>query len=255
MLLYFRFSKKIWMNLVIDAGNTYVKMAVFQNNKLLEKQQFEKEKFSKKFQILCEKFPQIRNSIVSSVTLGESGMISEVKNHLPLLELTNSLKFPFRNNYATPETLGKDRLALVAAAVYSYPAKNVLVIDAGTCITYDLKTSKELYLGGAISPGMGMRFKSLHKFTANLPLVNPKPDAELIGDTTEKSIQSGIINGIKMELKGAIEAYSNQFEDLTVIFTGGDSQILSIPLKNSIFANSNFLLEGLNFILEFNKTQ
>ncbi|GAA4307686.1 type III pantothenate kinase [Pontixanthobacter gangjinensis] len=243
------------MNLVIDAGNSFVKMAVFQNNKLLEKQILEKEKFSKKFRSLREKFPQINNSILSSVASGEDEMVSETEQHYPVLRLVNSVRLPFQNKYATPKSLGKDRIALVAAAVQSYPGKNVLVIDAGTCITYDIKTKKEDYLGGAISPGMEMRFKSLHKFTANLPLVESKPEAELIGTTTETSIRSGIINGIKMELKGTIEAYQTQFDDLTVIFTGGDSQILSIPLKNSIFANSNFLLEGLNFILEFNKTQ
>ena len=243
------------MNLVIDAGNTAVKTAVFQNNRLLEKQNFNKEKFSAEFDKIRKKFPEIKNSIVSSVTSGEFEMISEIKKAFPVLKLDNLTPVPFENKYASPETLGKDRIALVASAVYSFPGKNVLIIDAGTCITYDLKTEEEVYLGGAISPGLNMRFKSLHKFTANLPLISPKPEAELIGNTTQTSILSGIINGIKMELKGTVESYRSQFEDLTVIFTGGDSQILSIPLKNSIFANSNFLLEGLNSILEFNKTQ
>jgi len=243
------------MNLVIDAGNTSVKTAVFQNNRLLEKQNFKNENFSAEFKKIRKNFPEITKSIVSSVTSGEFEMISEVEKAYPVLELNNSTPVPFQNKYASPETLGKDRIALVAAAVNSFPLKNVLIIDAGTCITYDLKTKEEAYLGGAISPGLNMRFKSLHKFTANLPLVIAKPEAELVGNTTQASILSGIINGIKMELKGTIESYHSQFEDLTIIFTGGDSQILSIPLKNSIFANSNFLLEGLNFILEFNNTQ
>lgn len=243
------------MNLIVDAGNSFVKMAVFQNNRLVEKQFFEKEKFSENFKIFVQKYPQLQKSIISSVTSGTSGIISEVKKQIPVMELTPAVKLPFKNDYASPGTLGKDRIALVAAAVNANKGKNTLIIDAGTCITYDLKTAEEVYLGGAISPGMNMRFKSLHKFTANLPLVKPKPEAELIGNTTEASILSGIINGIKMELNGAIEAYNTQFEDLTVIFTGGDSQFLSITLKNSIFANSNFLLEGLNFILEFNNTQ
>ncbi|SDS50386.1 type III pantothenate kinase [Gramella sp. MAR_2010_147] len=243
------------MNLVVDAGNTFVKTAVFQNSTLLEKHVFRKEDFLKNFQNLRKKFPEIQKSILSSVTALDELLENEVKKSYPLLHLDEKVKLPFKNKYGTPETLGKDRIALVAAAVNEYPGKNVLIIDAGTCITYDFKTREEVYLGGAISPGLEMRFKSLHKFTANLPLVKPKPEAELIGNSTESSILSGIINGIKMELKGSIESYSSKFEDLTVIFTGGDSQILSIPLKNSIFANSNFLLEGLNFILEFNKTQ
>ncbi len=243
------------MNLVVDAGNTFVKMAVFQNNRLVEKQKFQKENFSKEFKKTSQKYPEVLRAIISSVTSDDTGIIEELKNKIPVMELSASSLVPFENQYGTPETLGKDRIALVAAAVNSYPGKNVLVIDAGTCITYDLKTADEIYLGGAISPGLEMRFKSLHTFTSNLPLVKAKPAVAFIGKTTETSILSGIINGIEMELKGTIEMYSSQFEDLTVIFTGGDSQVLSIPLKNSIFANSNFLLEGLNFILEFNKTQ
>ena len=243
------------MNLVIDAGNTSVKTAVFQNNRLLEKRNFRKENFSAELKKIRRNFPEIKDSVISSVTLDEKLMIQELEKAFPVLQLTNTTPVPFQNKYDTPLTLGKDRIALVAAAVNSYPGKNVLVVDAGTCITYELKTSEEEYLGGAISPGMQMRFRSLHTFTAKLPLVTPEPDAELIGNTTESSILSGIINGIKMELKGVIESYNAQFEDLTVIFTGGDSQFLSIPFKNSIFANSNFLLEGLNFILEFNRTQ
>ncbi|CAL67928.1 type III pantothenate kinase [Christiangramia forsetii] len=243
------------MNLVIDGGNTFIKTAVFQNNRLLEKQVFLKKDFFENFENLQKKFPAIRKSILSSVTSLDSDLENALKKSYSLLQLDDLVALPFKNEYATPHTLGKDRIALVAAAVNTYPGKNVLIIDAGTCITYDLKTEDEVYLGGAISPGLEMRFKSLHKFTANLPLVTPKPAPKLIGDSTESSILSGIINGIEMELKGTIKSYDSKFEDLTIIFTGGDSQILSIPLKNSIFANSNFLLEGLNFILEFNKTQ
>jgi len=243
------------MNLVVDGGNTLVKTAVFQKNTLLDKQVFKKEDFFRNFQILQKKYPEIENSILSNVTSLDFELENTLKNAYSLLRMDDALMLPFKNKYATPETLGKDRIALVAAAVSFYPGRNVLVIDAGTCITYDFKTKEEVYLGGAISPGKEMRFNSLHKFTANLPLVTSKPEAELIGNSTESSILSGIINGIRMELKGTIETYSSKFEDLTVIFTGGDSQVLSIPLKNSIFANSNFLLEGLNFILEFNKTQ
>lgn len=243
------------MNLVVDAGNTRVKTAVFQNNSILEKRNFSKEEFLIQLKKIQKNFPEVTNCILSSVTNLDSEHVLALEKAYNFLKLDRSSQIPFKNNYATPETLGLDRIALIAAAVQQYPQKNVLVIDAGTCITYDIKTSEEVYLGGAISPGLEMRFKSLHKFTANLPLVMAKPEADLIGKTTETSILSGIINGIKMELKGAIESYNFEFEDLTVIFTGGDSQILSIPLKNGIFANSNFLLEGLNFILEFNKTQ
>ncbi|MCP9199653.1 type III pantothenate kinase [Gramella sp. GC03-9] len=243
------------MNLIIDAGNTFVKTAVFQDDMLQDKKVFKKEEFSENFKKIREKFPKIVQAVISSVASNDSSILSEVKKFYPLLEIDQNIRLPFVNDYATPATLGKDRIALIAAATRSFPGKNVLVIDAGTCITYDLKTSGEVYKGGSISPGMEMRFNAVHKFTAKLPLVKPKPEVALIGDSTENSILSGIINGIRMELQGFIAAYEAEFEDLTVIFTGGDSLFLSIPSKNSIFANSNFLLEGLNFILEFNRTQ
>ncbi|MCM4156670.1 type III pantothenate kinase [Gramella sp. AN32] len=243
------------MNLVVDIGNTLVKTAVFQNNKLLEKRTFSKEKFSKEFDIIQKNYPLITKCIISSVSKDDEKFQNKLKANYKTFFLDDRVKLPFQNGYATPNSLGKDRIAVVAAAVDQYPGKNVLIIDAGTCITYDLKTCEEKYLGGAISPGINLRFKSLHKFTANLPLVTPKPEPGIIGNSTETSILSGVINGIKMELKSTAEWYLSEFEDLTIIFTGGDHQILSMPLKNSIFANSNFLLEGLNFILEFNKTQ
>lgn len=243
------------MNLVLDAGNTSVKAAVYQNDTLQKKLVFPKEIFLQELEKIFNDYPKITHSILSEVTKIDEKVIFELEKATDFLQLRPDTYIPFQNEYHTPHTLGLDRIALVAAAVDQFPKKNVLIIDAGTCITFDLKTAEENYLGGAISPGMEMRFKSLHKFTANLPLVSAKPDVDLIGKTTKSSIQSGIINGLKMELKGVIETYASEFEDLTVIFTGGDSQLLSIPTKNSIFANSNFLLEGLNFILEFNKTQ
>ncbi len=243
------------MNLVIDAGNTRVKAAVFQGAELKEKFIFNLDNFSEEIEKIFSEHPNLTHSIISNVGKLNESALENLQKRLRLFKFDQNISLPFQNNYATPKTLGKDRIALVAAAVFAHKSENVLIIDAGTCITYDFKNANEEYLGGGISPGMHMRFESLHKFTANLPLITPKPDAELIGNSTETSILSGIINGLKMELKGIIESYSAEFEHLTVIYTGGDSQFLSIPLKNSIFANSNFLLEGLNFILEFNINQ
>jgi len=243
------------MNLVLDAGNTFIKAAVYQKDTLKEKAIFRKENFFQEIKKIFENYPGITHSILSAVTNIDNVTIELLKEASIFHQLTHDSLLPFRNGYHTPESLGLDRIGLVAAAVQQHPGKNVLVIDAGTCVTYDIKNTGETYLGGGISPGLNMRFKSLHKFTANLPLVSAKPGVDLVGKTTQGSIQSGIINGLQMELKGVVESYASEFEDLTVIFTGGDSQLLSIPTKNSIFANSNFLLEGLNFILEFNKTQ
>jgi type III pantothenate kinase len=136
--------------------------------------------------------------------------------------------------------------------VNKYPNNNVLIIDAGTCITYDFITKKNDYLGGAISPGIRIRYKSLHNLTANLPLLDTNLPETLIGNSTESSIHSGVVFGVIKELDGVIDQYREEHQDLTVILTGGDAKFLSNQLKNSIFANSNFLLEGLNFILDYN---
>ena len=159
---------------------------------------------------------------------------------------------PFKNDYDTPHTLGVDRLALMAAAVDQYPKSNVLVIDAGSCITYDFMDANQNYLGGAISPGLEMRYKSLEAFTSNLPLLQKTVPNQSIGSSTEASIHSGILYGILYEIEGTIKAYQNKYPDLTVILTGGDADFLCKQFKISIFAHSNFLLEGLNFLLEFN---
>ncbi|MDT0689386.1 type III pantothenate kinase [Salegentibacter sp. F188] len=243
------------MNLIVDIGNTSVKMAVFQGNSLQEKWVFPLSDFFKIFQEILNQYPEIGASILSSVVNSVSEEKKLLQKHTKLVELTPILSFPFKNKYATPSSLGKDRIALVAAATAQFPTKNTLVIDAGTCVTYDFKNAKEEYLGGAISPGLEMRFKALHKFTAKLPLLKPEGKFELTGNSTETSIVSGVINGLLLEIDGTIAAYATEYEDLTIILTGGDTQFLSMRLKNGIFANSNFLLEGLNYILEFNKTQ
>jgi type III pantothenate kinase len=159
---------------------------------------------------------------------------------------------PFKNLYKTPETLGLDRLALASAAVQQYPKTNTLVIDAGTCITYDFVDANAHYFGGAISPGLQMRYNALHKQTAQLPLLQPKRQTSYIGATTEASIHSGVIFGTVQEIQGVVSTYLLDYSDLTVILTGGDANFLCKQFKISIFANSNFLLEGLNFILDFN---
>ena len=167
--------------------------------------------------------------------------------------MIHSTKIPFKNSYATPKTLGMDRVALATAAFYQNSGANTLVIDAGTCITYDMMNDYGEYLGGAISPGLRMRYSALHEYTAKLTLLEPQDILDIIGNSTNASIHSGVLNGICREIDGVIGQYQSRFEDLTVILTGGDAQILSKRLKNTIFANSNFLLEGLNYLLEYNK--
>lgn len=243
------------MNLVVDIGNTLVKMAVFQGDVLIKKKTALKQNFFKNLEELDQSFPDIKDVLVSSVSKTPSKWLQKLQEDYKMYVLDKELPQVFSNFYATPKTLGNDRIALVSAASKLYPSQNVLVIDAGTCITFDIINSKNEYLGGAISPGLQMRYHAMNTFTENLPLLEPEEDVDLVGNTTIKSMQSGVIFGITSEIDGVISMYNSQFKDLTIILTGGDSQFLCKRLKNSIFANSNFLLQGLNYILEFNKSQ
>ncbi len=241
------------MNLVIDAGNTAVKLAVFDQNSMLDISQISLENIESEMSQLLDRYPTIQNAILSSVAFVSPEQIQKAAEDINILTVNHQLKTPFKNDYATPETLGADRIALAAAATSQFAEKNVLVIDAGTCITYDMITKDATYIGGAISPGLQMRFDSLHHFTSNLPKVDPVDFPDFVGDSTENSILSGVINGLCREIDGVIAQYETRYEHLTVILTGGDAQFLSNRLKKAIFAHSNFLLEGLNFLLEYNK--
>ena len=240
------------MNLIIDVGNSNVKLAVFQQDKLMHKSIIELRQLNESIEIIKTNFPKIEKAIISSVGNLQHSQIQNIKKHFTTFILDSALKIPFKNLYKTPKTLGVDRIALVSASVNQFPNKNVLIIDVGTCITYDFITSKNEYLGGAISPGIRLRYKTLNNLTANLPLLETEIPKGIIGDSTSSAIHSGVIYGILKEIDGIIDEYQKKYSDLTVILTGGDANLLSNQLKNSIFANSNFLLEGLNFILEFN---
>ncbi|WZL87847.1 type III pantothenate kinase [Salinimicrobium sp. 3283s] len=243
------------MNLVVDIGNTIAKLAVFQQDEILVKISAGKSDLNKKISEILKLHPGIKNLVVSNVSSAKWELPEGAKKSVRVVDLSAETLLPFKNNYGTPATLGNDRKALIAAAVKYHAGKNVLVIDAGTCITYDFKTAREEYLGGGISPGLKMRFLALNNFTANLPLVEAGEGHELIGDSTTSSITSGVVNGTLMEIEGIIGKYKEKYNNLIVIITGGDATFLSGNLKNGIFANSNFLLEGLNFILEFNIDQ
>lgn len=240
------------MNLIVDIGNTLVKCAVFQQYTLLSRKTHSKEEFLKEFQNIFEIYPNIEKVMLSSVGNLSDSELKALHSVCPVLVLTSDTKVPFKNLYSTPKSLGMDRVALISAAIHQFPNSNVLVIDAGTCITYDMLTADGEYLGGAISPGIRLRYITLNTLTAKLPLLETEVPKHRIGTSTAESIHSGVINGVLKEIDGNIDEYKEQFLDLTVILTGGDAKFLSKQLKNSIFANSNFLLEGLNFILEYN---
>ncbi|GAB5398985.1 MAG: type III pantothenate kinase [Aureisphaera sp.] len=241
------------MNLIIDVGNTSIKLAVFANEQLLERIVSTVKSFSNDLSELDKRYPNVKRCIVSSVGGFGKKEYGLLKEKYRVMELNHTTSVPFQNLYGTPKTLGVDRIALVSAAASQYPDSNVLVIDAGSCITYDFINEKNEYLGGAISPGLQMRYKAMHTFTANLPFLDTETPANMIGESTYESMHIGAVKGIAHEIDGFIEEYREEFYDLTVILTGGDTHFLRDRIKNDIFANSNFLLEGLNHILEHNK--
>ncbi len=244
------------MNLIIDVGNSFVKLAVFNNGILIHKEVVDIKLVLEGVNSLKETYPSIKKVIVSSVGKLNKETIQHIERPFDvIMVLDANVKLPFKNLYATPNTLGVDRIALVCASVEQFPNNNVLIIDAGTCITYDFITVDNEYIGGAISPGLRMRYKSLNNLTANLPLLESEAPKSIIGNSTDASIHSGVVHGILKEIDGVIEEYNRKYSDLTVILTGGDANFLSKQLKSSIFANSNFLLEGLNYILQFNSNE
>ena len=241
------------MNLVIDAGNSLIKISVFRENTELFHEQFEISLFVERIKSVFKKYTSIDNAIVSSVGALDKKDIAVVSLFCNVHQLSHKSKTPFKNSYATPESLGVDRIALATAAFYKNPNGNTLVIDAGTCMTFDMINDYGEYLGGAISPGLSMRYKALHQQTSKLPLLNAEDLIDFIGNSTNSSIHSGVVNGISAEINGVIDQYNQRFKDLTVILTGGDALFLSKRTKNTIFANPKFLLEGLNYLLEYNK--
>jgi len=243
------------MNLIIDVGNSFVKLAVFKNSALINRVDVELDALLIEVVLLKKKYTLIEKAIISSVGSLKKKDIKTISEYFDVMVLNSDSKLPFKNFYETPKTLGVDRMALVCASIRRFSDKNVLIIDAGTCITYDFVNSKNEYLGGAISPGIQMRYKSLNSLTAKLPLLDAIKPKEIIGGSTKESIHSGVVYGVLHEIDGLIDSYKLKYSDLTVILTGGDAKFLSKQLKSSIFANPNFLLEGLNFILQFNSDE
>ncbi len=239
------------MNLIIDAGNTLIKLAIFKQDKLLSTYRVKNKEAVSFFSKIRNEYT-ITHVIVSIVGKFTAKNKAYLEKYYSVFYLNSKTKVPFTNCYKTPNTLGKDRIALASAAAKQYPKKNVLIIDAGTCITYDFLDAKNNYLGGAIAPGIRMRYNALHQQTANLPLLETKLPENFIGNSTQMCMHVGVIYGILGEIEAVIQKYTLTYKDLTVILTGGDANFLSKQLKSSIFANPNFLLEGLNYILQYN---
>ena len=241
------------MNLVIDIGNTLIKSAVFDGTKIIKSDSL--KVFSNNyFETLFLSY-SIKSCIIASVRKNNSKTEAFLKRKTKLLVLDELTPLPFLNKYSTPETLGRDRIAVMAAASLMFNETNVLVIDAGTSITYDFINDKNEYLGGGISPGLKMRFKALSEFTEKLPLVhfNGEGLPILTGNSTENSILSGVVIGFIKEIEGVINEYKSRYKHLKIIVTGGDHKYFDKLLKYKTFAAPNFVVEGLKRILDFNE--
>lgn len=243
------------MKLVIDIGNTSTKIAIFNNDDIIDFHTIENvstEYISK----ILDSHPEINSSIISNVSNYDSSILSLLRKVGTTIELTHDTPLPFSNNYSTPSTLGKDRLAIASAGATLYSEQNVLLIDAGTCVTYDFVDKNGSYHGGAISPGLKMRLVALNTFTDGLPLVDlPKDNyhIDLIGNSTTSSILSGVILGLLSEVESFINQYESRFQELKIIISGGDYKYFEKLAKSNIFASPNIVIHGLKKILDFNE--
>ncbi|MDR0349375.1 MAG: type III pantothenate kinase [Tannerella sp.] len=239
------------MNLIIEQGNTATKLAIFDKGHLEKSFVYD----ILNVQTLIHFFDtySVSESILSTVIESDPEIISFLRERCrEVIFLNESTSLPVKIQYQTPHTLGMDRLAAVVGANYLQPGKDILVIDAGTAITYELLEASGIYVGGNISPGMNTRFKSLNLFTKKLPLIKEAEEIPLTGTTTETAIRAGVIYGICYEMDGYINELRVKYPNLFIFLTGGHSNYFAGRLKNRIFANINLVLVGLNRILEYN---
>jgi type III pantothenate kinase len=239
------------MILAIDVGNTRIKGAVFEDANLLETFVFLKTQLQVSIENILNKHKKVSNIVVASVSDLDKQTFLDFEELVKIHFVSHNDPFPFINRYETPKTLGIDRLVLATGATLRFPKQNRLVIDAGTCVTYDFIDENNSYLGGAISPGLRLRYEALHNYTAKLPLLTLENPEHLIGKSTSESIHSGVVNGLVFEIDSFIADYKALYSNFIIILTGGDAEFLAKRLKNTVFANSNFLLESLNQTFQY----
>ena len=251
-LIFARLLTKKYMNLVVDIGNTRTKLAFFEKNALVEKAIGETSALSWLSGRLQD--GRIVNGAILSVTGQDTeGVENFLENHFPYIKFGHKTPIPIHNTYASPETLGKDRLAAVIAANFLFPEQNCLVIDGGTCMTYNFLDKHGTFIGGNIAPGLTMRFRAMNHFTAKLPLVERNTEnLTLLGDTTETAMRAGAQIGLLSEVEGFVTRLTEKQGPLKVILTGGDGQFLydNLLVKEKYF-EPYLVLQGLNQILNY----
>lgn len=242
------------MQLVIDIGNTVAKLAAFEGDRLLEVVYDDNHALSR-LPAWAAGYAFSRAIVSSVVTLPAEAEARIAALGLPVVRLSHRTPLPIEVLYETPETLGCDRLAAVVGAQAQAPGRDLLVVDAGTCITYELLDAKGRYLGGNISPGIGMRLKALHAFTDKLPRVEADGRLPELGKDTQTAIRCGVMQGVEHELNGYIVSLRHKYPQLLVFLTGGDEIPFDTNLKSIIFADKFLVLKGLNRILSYNNDE
>lgn len=239
------------MNLTIDIGNTQTKLGFFDGLELQSIENFSSTETIQWHSILDTH--KITHSILSQVGNVQLDL-ETLYNNTQCVEVNHQLQLPFTSNYDPFENLGIDRLVGLAAAAYLFPRENVLIIDAGTCITYDLMTAKAHHIGGVISPGLMMRYKAMHRFTHQLPNLDIKEPSSFPPTNTDEAMHHGVISSVVAEIEAFISRFATSTPTFRIILTGGDASFLSKRVKNGILADENFLAIGLNLLLETNKS-
>ena len=239
------------MNLVVDIGNTLIKVAVVERDEVVYMQHTESIE-GIDFITLYERFSSLHRAIVASTAFPTTDVAVLLRDKgFDVLEMTSLTPVPIGNTYQSPETLGVDRLAAAVAAVEVMGCRDCLVVDFGTAITIDL-VEDGIYRGGNISPGVRTRFRALHDYTGRLPECSPTDEVLEYGSTTSQAIEQGVMQGITYEIEGYISHFSAQNVKISLIFTGGDAKYFVKRIKNAIFANCELVICGLNRILEYN---
>jgi type III pantothenate kinase len=238
--------------LCFDFGNTRLKCAVFEQDNFIHEILLEDDNVETIEKLIIKYHPA--KTILSSVINHNPAIEDILQTKTKFHKLSHSTKLNFTTPVAKPETIGADRLALAAAAVHFFPGKNNLVIALGSCITYNFINQYHELIGGAISPGMEMRFKSMHEHTALLPLAKPAWNFPVVAYDTVTNLQSGVIAGIGFEMDGFIDFYAQKYNNFNVVLTGGDGTHFARRLKNRIFADAHFLFKGLYAISEINNS-
>jgi len=239
-------------NLVIDIGNNRTKLGLFEDANLVAKEVLSADQQTKILEWLTNHQP--KNTILSTVGQPLSVKLEQQIRTLSLyfIKLSQDTPLPIQSQYQTPETLGKDRIAAVIGASVHFPNEHCVIIDAGTCITYEVLHARKGYLGGNIAPGLYMRYKAMHEFTANLPLVENEEVLQIIGYSTKSAVQNGGQLGCLYEIEGFVADMELKIGQLNVILTGGDADFFAKKMKRKIFVHHNLVLEGLNKILSYN---